>query len=918
MSIATRLSLLLALFAACGVVEPGEGPGPVGQTTQGLAGIEGTFEFALDAPWRMEPTIALSSCLEKGCTPKLQASYDLVPVQISIHDADRVSDETRGGPRPTIGKVCGLWVTEGASVSFFSPSQFEEIESSTAWVFGSPAVPPRRVCSRTATSTCAGEDNLAGTSEWHAVVLYPPRATPAPGGNLPLSLELRVTRTPGGSCLDAANVYTLRNQVRVHYGEAPLPRFPGTWAYGDLHYHSQGTDNEGESAYNYRGVTRAMKALGLDFVWATEHASASEQFMDVDLDISGPAYDDVEIAVQRGVLRDMDDRRFRAMRGVAAAANADSIARNAGKGVVPQLFVGGELDAAPETLPVRGEDYLRIPWGIDKKYELSQLCGGWRSEVGPCRTSCDWSSSFMCCDALGLTSSSCDLMPKIYALQPDGAALIRDVQGVNQTDYFGREHLVYLPDPARADAFVASNTSLYGGGTRRLTIDIAGGAPALLPEVATKGGSVFAAHHLNASSGSSGPEGPPWSPSMLDQAFRHPAVLGLEFWNENARRRSTSVETGYGRDDTWSFLGNSVHLKLVDTIRTALLPSTDGRFTLTPFDVQTGAYTQVLDGVERTLTDGSASWDKLNLRGLDPAETSKLDWLPSGHPRRLFVAAGSDAHGDFNFRREGYMEGTSAVTDAALGTPRNLVAVPNRSATGAYTPDAVLAALRAGRFTATDGPAVRLVIDLNRNGVVDANEPTMGDVLDVPDLAHLATLPVLVQWSSTAEFGAVQRIELVVGAWGSLGTASDSRLYAGGCGVVPCTTGAAWIVTRWPDGWTTSYHPNGYFFVSAPPTPDPSGSMLALTMTPGVFSGTRSFDLDLAHLVVAPAAFTARATRLFVRAVVVTDRAVDRRSGTITCSIADSLEGKCLRRYALTNPVWVRDVPLVVDPPWVR
>jgi hypothetical protein len=49
--------------------------------------------------------------------------------------------------------------------------------------------------------------------------------------------------------------------VTVHLGETPLPRFDNRWLYGDLHYHSQGTDNEGEAAYNYRGVLRAMGAL---------------------------------------------------------------------------------------------------------------------------------------------------------------------------------------------------------------------------------------------------------------------------------------------------------------------------------------------------------------------------------------------------------------------------------------------------------------------------------------------------------------------------------------------------------------------------------------------------------------------------------------------------------------------------------
>lgn len=37
------------------------------------------------------------------------------------------------------------------------------------------------------------------------------------------------------------------------------------------------TDNEGESGYAYRNVVRALGAMGLDFVFATDHASNSVQ-----------------------------------------------------------------------------------------------------------------------------------------------------------------------------------------------------------------------------------------------------------------------------------------------------------------------------------------------------------------------------------------------------------------------------------------------------------------------------------------------------------------------------------------------------------------------------------------------------------------------------------------------------------------
>jgi hypothetical protein len=779
--------LALLVFSACQPVEEVAAVAApnVGSQTNALAGVEGMFEYALDAPWRMEPkvTTTLVTIPGKGGpiqVPLQTTSFDPIPLQITIDDADRVADDAAGATQtPFLGKVCGLIVTEAGVDRFYPVESFEEVEWSRRWTWGG-AAPTSRSCSKTATTNCSAEAWVLGTAEWHALVLYTPLATAQSGLDLPLAMRVRVTRGGSTDCNDTspAKNLSLRGQVRVHYGEAGLPRFGSTWAYGDLHYHAQGTDNEGESAYNYRGVLRAMRSVGLDFAWATEHASASEQFMDVDLSLSG--VDNVEAKATRGVLRDMSDLRFRTLRSVAASANAAAATRHTGQSLIPQLFVGGELDAIPESMPVPGPSYYQISYGANRVYDLQRLCGGWHDDLDRCNTSGCEASSFLCCDYLEVSSSSCNLFSSLYAPATGGGVLIRDIQSVNQVD-FGREHLVYLPDPARDDGFVASQTGVYGGAQRQLVADrgFQNQFKGLLPEVEQKGGSVFLAHHLNAPDGSEGPDGPPWSPHMLDKAFQQKSVIGLEFWNENSRRRSTPTVVGYSRNG--GFIDS--RLRLTSNVYSGL-NATNGVFDLTPFDLATGQYGSTTAGVEDMLVQGSASWDRLNLKGLDPAQTASLTWLPSGQPRKLFIAAGSDAHGDFNYRREGYMEGTTAITDAALGTPRNLVDVGVRAANGTFAPGSVLAALRAGHFTATDGPALRIVLDLNGNGVIDAGEPTMGDTTDI---AGLRSVPVLVEWTSTAEFGGVARIELVVGVWGANGLVSEGRLYAGGCGFLPCT-----------------------------------------------------------------------------------------------------------------------------------
>ena len=63
----------------------------------------------------------------------------------------------------------------------------------------------------------------------------------------------------------------------------------------------------------------------------------------------------------------------------------------------------------------------------------------------------------------------------------------------------------------------------------------------------------------------------------------------------------------------------------------------------------------------------------MNLMGLDLDHQARLPWLAAGQPRRVFMAGGSDAHGDLSYRRAGYYLGADNANDTALGKPRNLV-----------------------------------------------------------------------------------------------------------------------------------------------------------------------------------------------------------------------------------------------------
>ena len=85
--------------------------------------------------------------------------------------------------------------------------------------------------------------------------------------------------------------------------------------------------------------------------------------------------------------------------------------------VVPQVFLGGELDVIPEN----DSKKMTILYGKNKRYDMNNLLKGWATELNSNKP----------------TSS------KIFE-QVGNEFLIQDVQGINQFDY-GREHLIYLP-----------------------------------------------------------------------------------------------------------------------------------------------------------------------------------------------------------------------------------------------------------------------------------------------------------------------------------------------------------------------------------------------------------------------------------------------------------------------------------------
>ena len=421
-----------------------------------IAGIEGTFEYAIDAPWRIEP-----AAIRNG-----SPIYGPIPIQISIHDAifvGRDPDYVRDLTDLSLGRVCSIEVRErapgdppgapptGAS-RLYHLSDLQEVEYTRGlWPRpGDPSIPEHALCKAWAGQDCTGFDRVSGSLEWHGLLSHLPVGA-QPGTILSLQVEVRVAKDPSSSCeiIPASNLVRLTNETSVYVAPLALPRFGAGWLYGDLHYHSQGTDNEGESAYNYRGVLRAMGALGMDFAFATEHASNSEQIVDVDVTFG--VLDGIDIFQAHHGVRDMSHTRYRFLHdllNLGGGANADAaIVTSAGDAEpaarlrpVPQIFLGGEVDLIPE-LPPGTQFRDLVPWGNGQLWDTDNLCFGTLFDLGPLEVSCD--------------SLNVHLLEQT-ATNPD-SVLVDDIQGFIVD--FARHHVVYLPrSAADRESFVPSNT----------------------------------------------------------------------------------------------------------------------------------------------------------------------------------------------------------------------------------------------------------------------------------------------------------------------------------------------------------------------------------------------------------------------------------------------------------------------------
>lgn len=173
------------------------------------------------------------------------------------------------------------------------------------------------------------------------------------------------------------------------------------------------------------------------------------------------------------------------------------------------------------------------------------------------------------------------------------------------------------------------------------------------------------------------------------------------------------------------------------------------------------------DPYPNELLAGIAQWDALLTSSLSPI-------------RKIFLAGGSDAHGDLNYSTYfGLFD--SYATDNAIGKVQTVVFVPGAYGPGNLPPmSEILAAYRAGRSVATDGPFLEIGID--RSGDGDFDDP--GDLMmgDDGSSSSIESLPLTIRWASTLDFGPIVSVDLIVGTGTGATTVYSVNPNAGGEG----------------------------------------------------------------------------------------------------------------------------------------
>lgn len=346
-----------------------------------------------------------------------------------------------------------------------------------------------------------------------------------------------------------------------------------------------------------------------------------------------------------------------------------------------------------------------------------------------------------------LADHSTELNPENYAQALQEIQRLNDgqlvfIRGEEITAASGKEgmlttiHLVALPSPDDPErgfpaATGSAETVIMGG-------DGSVASPAVplqaaLARIAAAGGFAYAAHPFD-----------PISPILRggtwdltadflapDGKGLQPGLAGLEPWN-----RATTVTADNARDPYCIQRGS------------------DPAACFQP-DKDADHYARLERGIE-------LGWKPLLQRALKVAAEN-----PPSPPFKILLAAGSDAHGDFNY------EATMDAVDFLSKPSRGLSGYAEDNAFGklatvVYCPQGVgrrgenvLRALESGQSILSNGPLLVAGFDLDKDGNLSGERDIMPGGRIAWDAA--ATSPLELQWASSKELGPLVSIRLMAG-----------------------------------------------------------------------------------------------------------------------------------------------------------
>ncbi len=201
-------------------------------------------------------------------------------------------------------------------------------------------------------------------------------------------------------------------------------------------------------------------------------------------------------------------------------------------------------------------------------------------------------------------------------------------------------------------------------------------------------------------------------------------IVGAQIWNVRNGRETSSQITG--ELDPWNVRGND-----------------------TPFSVtDTASYSQHI----KKFKQGQEIVNHANKIGLikKNSDNTYKNW-------KLFISAGADAHGSFNFSNTDDFGSVGIINTNAVGKLTTIAYCPNGMGDNGEN---VLKALYQGNTSLSDGPIV--TIGISNDGNNASNEILMGEDTIINTL-NIGDYYLNIDYVTTAEFGNINYLKLIAG-----------------------------------------------------------------------------------------------------------------------------------------------------------